>query len=94
MLHFLLIYLFFSFYITCNSYNPDSCQDVLDVCCRAEDSLVVPMNNTPGVVSNRKPVGCGLRNIGGIDFTLTGNFVSIVLLLLNMYDNLHIIFIT
>lgn len=34
------------------------------------------MNNTPGVVSNRKPTGCGLRNIGGIDFTLTGNFVS------------------
>ncbi|XP_058831215.1 phenoloxidase-activating factor 2-like isoform X1 [Topomyia yanbarensis] len=56
------------------NYNPESCQDVLDVCCRAEDSLVVPMNNTPGVVPTSKPRGCGLRNIGGIDFTLTGNF--------------------
>ncbi|XP_065089032.1 phenoloxidase-activating factor 2 [Ochlerotatus camptorhynchus] len=56
------------------NYNPDSCQDVLDVCCRAEDSLVVPMNNTPGAISSVKPTGCGLRNIGGIDFTLTGNF--------------------
>ncbi|XP_055528996.1 phenoloxidase-activating factor 2 isoform X2 [Wyeomyia smithii] len=56
------------------NYNPESCQDVLDVCCRAQDSLVVPMNNTPGTVSSRRPVGCGLRNVGGIDFTLTGDF--------------------
>lgn len=61
----------------CCSYNPESCQDVLDVCCRAVDSLVVPQNNTPGQPPAGKPKGCGLRNIGGIDFTLTGNFVSI-----------------
>ncbi|XP_055627239.1 phenoloxidase-activating factor 2-like [Toxorhynchites rutilus septentrionalis] len=56
------------------NYNPETCQDVLDVCCRPEDSLVVPMNNTPGTVPPGRPRGCGLRNIGGIDFTLTGNF--------------------
>lgn len=56
------------------NYNPDSCQDVLDVCCRDADSLVVPMNNTPGELPVGRPRGCGLRNIGGIDFTLTGNF--------------------
>ncbi|XP_052893903.1 phenoloxidase-activating factor 2-like [Anopheles moucheti] len=56
------------------NYNPESCQDVLDVCCRDVDSLVVPMNNTPGELPVGRPRGCGLRNIGGIDFTLTGNF--------------------
>uniref|UniRef100_A0A240PMR5 Phenoloxidase-activating factor 2 n=1 Tax=Anopheles atroparvus TaxID=41427 RepID=A0A240PMR5_ANOAO len=56
------------------NYNPESCQDVLDVCCRDIDSLVVPMNNTPGELPVGRPRGCGLRNIGGIDFTLTGNF--------------------
>lgn len=56
------------------NYNPQSCQDVLDVCCREQDSLVVPMNNTPGTPPPSRPIGCGLRNIGGIDFTLTGNF--------------------
>lgn len=56
------------------NYNPESCQDVLDVCCRDEDSLVVPMNNTPGTAPPTRIRGCGLRNIGGIDFSLTGNF--------------------
>jgi plasma kallikrein len=73
------------------SQNPNAaCPGVLDVCCRdgpvatqrPTEAVVVP---TEAVVvpTSRPPVtppptvtGCGVRNVGGLDFTLVGDFVS------------------
>lgn len=57
-------------------FDPQSCQDVLDVCCQTdkqtEEPIVpVPIEQKPGRAS-----GCGIRNVGGIDFELAGNYVS------------------
>lgn len=56
-------------------FNPDDCQDVLDVCCkdlnRQEQSITLPPEKKP-----MKASGCGIRNVGGIDFQITGAFVS------------------
>jgi plasma kallikrein len=65
-------------------YNPESCQDVLDVCCPsttgggiapAQEQKVTPPPITnpnappPATTATR----CGIRNVNGIDFTLVGN---------------------
>lgn len=61
-------------------YNPESCQDVLDVCCPFEQEVNVqqPQPQTPPPITNgpsdlQTPKKCGVRNPGGIDFTLVGN---------------------
>jgi hypothetical protein len=58
-------------------YDTHSCQDVLDVCCQESEIL----SGTP--ISQKQPQqqsqtntadgGCGIRKVGGIDFTITGN---------------------
>jgi len=55
-------------------FDPDDCQEVLDVCCkngnRKEEPIVpVPVANKPNRAS-----GCGIRNVGGIDFQITGAY--------------------
>jgi len=55
-------------------FDPNDCQEVLDVCCkgvnRKEESIVPqPVPNRPKPAS-----GCGIRNVGGIDFQITGAF--------------------
>jgi kallikrein len=60
-------------------FNPDSCQDVLDVCCpqgRETEGVVAPpppppptINPAPTTDSTR----CGIRNTNGIDFSLVGH---------------------
>lgn len=57
-------------------FDPLDCQDVLDVCClgvnqREEPIVPVSPPNKPTRAS-----GCGIRNVGGLDFQLTGAFVS------------------
>lgn len=57
-------------------FDPLDCQDVLDVCCvgaaRRTDPIVPkPIENVP-----TQEAGCGVRNVGGLDFQLAGNFVS------------------
>lgn len=64
-------------------YNPESCQDVLDVCCPFEKEVAPPTTSKPTQPSrptntNIPPpqnlaTKCGIRNPGGIDFTLVGN---------------------
>lgn len=59
-------------------YNPESCQDVLDVCCPFEKEIGVsqterPQIENPPVNLQKAPTKCGIRNPGGIDFTLVGN---------------------
>lgn len=60
-------------------FDPDDCQEVLDVCCkggnRKEETIVpVPNPNKP-----TRAAGCGIRNVGGIDFQITGAFVSFLI---------------
>lgn len=56
-------------------FNPDDCQAVLDVCCkdlnRQEQGVTLPPEKKP-----MKASGCGIRNVGGIDFQIAGAFVS------------------
>lgn len=52
------------------------CDDFLDVCCidaaQQEESIVPkPIENVP-----TQEAGCGVRNVGGLDFELTGATVS------------------
>ncbi|KAG5671371.1 hypothetical protein PVAND_001572 [Polypedilum vanderplanki] len=55
-------------------YNPESCQDVLDVCCPQENESKVPVTPPPLTLGPaHQPTKCGIRNPNGIDFTLTGN---------------------
>lgn len=57
-------------------FDPQDCQEVLDVCCkddnRKEESIVPKPPSKPNRAS-----GCGIRNVDGIDFHITGAFVSI-----------------
>lgn len=57
-------------------FDPEDCQDVLDVCCRGVDQrqetiVPPPIENKPTRAS-----GCGIRIVGGLDFKITGAFVS------------------
>lgn len=57
-------------------FDPQDCVDVLDVCCvggaQREESIVPkPIENVP-----TQEAGCGIRNVGGLDFELAGAFVS------------------
>jgi hypothetical protein len=65
-------------------YDPQSCQDVLDVCCPTNNETPVPIapplnQMTPPPIVNpnvQRPAAqsqCGLRNVNGIDFTVIGN---------------------
>lgn len=57
------------------SGNQEVCRDALDVCCRS--GMEVPHSITPpanGGITPSSPtvVGCGYRNVDGIDFSLKG----------------------
>lgn len=57
-------------------FDPLDCVDVLDVCCtggaQREESIVPkPIENVP-----TQEAGCGVRNVGGLDFMLAGATVS------------------
>jgi kallikrein len=65
-------------------YNPESCQDVLDVCCSDGVGNIAPAQEqnrpTPPPITNPNAPPpstiakrCGMRNVNGIDFTLVGN---------------------
>lgn len=54
-------------------FTPDSCQDVLDVCCTPNREKEKGINPPPENLMQR-PSGCGYRNVNGIDFALAGNF--------------------
>lgn len=56
-------------------FNPNDCQDVLDVCCIGAATID---NSEPVPVDPPKPpqAGCGVRNVGGLDFQVAGAFVS------------------
>lgn len=47
-------------------YNPESCQDVLDVCCDLNRETVVSVVPQPPPQINQQPTGCGIRKVGGI----------------------------
>lgn len=57
-------------------FDEDSCEAVLDVCCineaqREESIQPKPIRNVP-----TQEAGCGVRNVGGLDFELAGAFVT------------------
>lgn len=56
-------------------FDAHDCQAVLDVCCLGVPN--VP-NLPPPTTPPPKPptAGCGVRNVGGLDFEVTGAFVS------------------
>lgn len=57
-------------------FDTHDCQEILDVCClgdstREESIEPKPVKNVPTQES-----GCGVRNVGGLDFQLAGAYVS------------------
>lgn len=56
-------------------FTPDSCQDVLDVCCASNRETKQGITPPPTNLV-KQPSGCGYRNVNGIDFALAGNFRS------------------
>lgn len=53
------------------------CEEILDVCCigaaKREESIVPkPVENVP-----TRAAGCGVRNVDGLDFKITGAYVSL-----------------
>uniref|UniRef100_A0A1B0DF92 Uncharacterized protein n=1 Tax=Phlebotomus papatasi TaxID=29031 RepID=A0A1B0DF92_PHLPP len=56
-------------------FDPRSCQDVLDVCCLGEKQREEPIMPSPPTTNSQpnRPRGCGIRNVGGLDFTLVGS---------------------
>lgn len=57
-------------------FDPDDCQDVLDVCCRGVNRREEPIIPKPVENKPTRAAGCGIRNVGGLDFQLAGAFVS------------------
>lgn len=58
-------------------FDPLDCQDVLDVCCigaKQREQPIVPVT-PPDTIT--RAAGCGIRNVGGLDFQITGAFVSL-----------------
>lgn len=58
-------------------FNPDDCQDVLDVCCRDPNRKEASIPQPPITNKPNRASGCGIRNVGGIDFQLVGATVSV-----------------
>lgn len=56
-------------------FDPNTCQDVLDICCQSNRQTSAPITVPPLTVVPNRPQGCGLRNVNGLDFTLVGNVV-------------------
>lgn len=56
-------------------YNQDfSCAGVLDICCRRSQQRTEPIPVPPlSVTQPNRPIGCGIRNVGGLDFKLKNN---------------------
>ncbi|XP_065365727.1 phenoloxidase-activating factor 2 [Calliphora vicina] len=52
--------------------NAPSCEHFLDVCCDGGHTRNVSLTPTPQEERPNRPKGCGVRNVGGIDFNITG----------------------
>lgn len=57
-------------------FDPLDCQDVLDVCCLGVNQREEPIVPIQPVNKPTRAAGCGIRNVGGLDFQITGAFVS------------------
>ncbi|XP_075146744.1 phenoloxidase-activating factor 2 isoform X2 [Haematobia irritans] len=56
-------------------FNKDDdpvCEHFLDVCCDGNHTRSESLNPTPQEERPNRPKGCGIRNVGGIDFNITG----------------------
>uniref|UniRef100_A0A1I8NC80 Phenoloxidase-activating factor 2 n=1 Tax=Musca domestica TaxID=7370 RepID=A0A1I8NC80_MUSDO len=55
-------------------FNADDpvCPHFLDVCCDGENTRDNSIMPTPQEQKPNRPKGCGIRNVGGIDFNITG----------------------
>lgn len=49
-----------------------SCEHFLDVCCDGGSTRNQSLTPTPQEQRPNRPQGCGVRNVGGIDFNITG----------------------
>lgn len=58
-------------------FDETDCQDVLDVCCLG--AATSPTTIEPKPVKNvpTQAAGCGVRNVGGLDFELAGAMVRL-----------------
>lgn len=65
-------------------FDPDDCQDVLDVCCRGANRKEETVSVPPVATKPNRAAGCGIRNVGGIDFQITGAFVSVMISMIPM----------
>lgn len=73
-------------------FDPLDCVDLLDVCCisaaiRNESLVPKSVQNTTNPAAGQEPrlTGCGLRNVGGIDFELAGAVVSSCIRLISFH---------
>lgn len=57
-------------------FGERSCQDVLDVCCKGVNRKEEPIVVKPIVQKPNRAAGCGIRNVGGLDFKLAGATVN------------------
>ncbi len=72
-------------------FDPQSCQDVLDVCCISDKQTEVPIVPVPIQQKPGRASGCGIRNVGGLDFQLSGNYVSFAITQSFFFDSISII---
>lgn len=68
-------------------FGERSCQDVLDVCCKGVNRKEEPIVVKPIVQKPNRAAGCGIRNVGGLDFKLAGATVT------KTYYNFYVIII-
>lgn len=59
-------------------FDARECQAVLDVCCKGQFQREVTIPVKPVVQKPNRAAGCGIRNLGGIDFQLAGANVSFI----------------
>lgn len=57
-------------------FDSHDCQEILDVCCVGVATKEVSIQPKPIKNVPTQEAGCGVRNVGGLDFTITGAFVS------------------
>lgn len=53
-------------------FDARECQAVLDVCCKGQFQREETIPVKPVVQKPNRAAGCGIRNVGGIDFQLAG----------------------
>lgn len=55
----------------------ETCEHYLDVCCKSDNQKEEPIVPKPVTTKPNRKAGCGIRNVGGLDFQLAGASVCV-----------------